>query len=141
MDNKDSNHTRIYFINPNGIAMSNQCEQHQKLYDTMNAHKFDYFGCPEINLDTTQQAVQQTLKKSTKAAFSQSSIQFGSTPISAKHFYRPGGTMWSYFKFTTADAKIVTVITVYKPCTASSTTGTTTYHQQLDLQQLETNTT
>eukprot|EP00957_Ditylum_brightwellii_P071191 5411032-Ditylum_brightwellii.AAC.1 len=128
----------------------------------MNAHNIDYFGCPQINLDTTQQAVQQTLKKITKAAFSQSSIQFGSTPIPTKHFYKPGATMylfkgdinsqkidqgsnkygrWSYFKFTTADAKIVTVITAYKPCTAASTTGATTYHQQLALQQLETNTT
>eukprot|EP00957_Ditylum_brightwellii_P173852 13235575-Ditylum_brightwellii.AAC.1 len=85
-------------------------------------------------------------------------------PLPAKHFYKPGGTMclvkgdinskkidqgskkygrWSYFKFTAADSKIVTLITAYKPCTctAVSTTGTTTYHQQLVLQQLETNTT
>ena len=59
----------------------------------MNAHGIDSFGCPEINLDTTQQTVQQTLKNITKATFSQSSIQFGSTPIPAKHFYKPGGKM------------------------------------------------
>eukprot|EP00957_Ditylum_brightwellii_P061730 4684127-Ditylum_brightwellii.AAC.1 len=59
----------------------------------MNLHNIDYFGCPEINLDTAQQTVQQTLKNITKAAFSQSSIQFGSAPIPAKHFYKPGGTM------------------------------------------------
>eukprot|EP00957_Ditylum_brightwellii_P083161 6323035-Ditylum_brightwellii.AAC.1 len=128
----------------------------------MNAHGIDSFGCPEINLDTTQQIVQQTLKNITKAAFFQSSIQVGSTPIPSKHFYKPGGTMclvksdidsqkidqgsdkygrWSYFKFTTADANIVTVITAYKPCTAAFITETTTYQQQLALQQLETNTT
>eukprot|EP00957_Ditylum_brightwellii_P133715 10195227-Ditylum_brightwellii.AAC.1 len=127
----------------------------------MNLHDVDYFGCPKINLDTTQQIVQQTLKNITKAAFSQSSIQFNSTPIPAKHFYKPGGTMclvkgdincrklnqgsdkygrWSYFKFSAANTKIVTVITAYKPCIAASTTGTTTYHQQLAIQQMETNT-
>eukprot|EP00957_Ditylum_brightwellii_P059484 4516336-Ditylum_brightwellii.AAC.1 len=142
--------------------MSNQCEQHQELCDTMNAHDTDYLGCPETNLDTTQQTVQQTLKNITKAASSQSSIQFDSTSIPARHFYKPGGTMclikgdinsqkidqgsnkysrWSYFKFTAADVNFFTVITAYKPCTAASTTGTTTYHQQLALQQLETNTT
>eukprot|EP00957_Ditylum_brightwellii_P180468 13747340-Ditylum_brightwellii.AAC.1 len=48
---------------------------------------------------------------------------------------------WSYFKFAAANAKIVTVITAYKPCIASSTTGTTTYHQQLALQQMKTSST
>eukprot|EP00957_Ditylum_brightwellii_P079165 6020697-Ditylum_brightwellii.AAC.1 len=48
-DNKDSNHTRILFINPNGIAMSKQCDQHQELCDITNLHDIDYFGCPEIN--------------------------------------------------------------------------------------------
>eukprot|EP00957_Ditylum_brightwellii_P186871 14230373-Ditylum_brightwellii.AAC.1 len=73
--------------------MSNQCEQHQELCGTMNLHDKDYSGSPEINLDTTQQSVQQTLKNITKAAFSQSSIQYGSTPMPIKHFYKPGGTM------------------------------------------------
>eukprot|EP00957_Ditylum_brightwellii_P150725 11476336-Ditylum_brightwellii.AAC.1 len=59
----------------------------------MNLYNIDSFGCPEINLDTAQQTVQQILKNITKAAFSQSSIQFGSTPIPAKHFYKPGGTI------------------------------------------------
>eukprot|EP00957_Ditylum_brightwellii_P133343 10166632-Ditylum_brightwellii.AAC.1 len=125
----------------------------------MNLHDINYLGCPDINLDTTQQTVQQTLKSITNAAFSQSSIQYGSTPISAKHFYKPGGTIcivkgdinsrkidqgydkygqWSYFKFTVANGKRVTVITAHKPCIASSTTGITTYHQQLALQQMET---
>eukprot|EP00957_Ditylum_brightwellii_P150733 11477277-Ditylum_brightwellii.AAC.1 len=129
--------------------MSNQCGEHQEVCDTMNFHDIDYLDYPEINLDTTQQTVQQILKDITKAAFSQSSIQYGSTPILAKHFYKPGGTMclvkdeinsikidqgsdkfgrWSYFKFTAANAKIVTVMTDYKPCIAPSTTGTTAYH-------------
>eukprot|EP00957_Ditylum_brightwellii_P198983 15167403-Ditylum_brightwellii.AAC.1 len=73
--------------------MSNQCKQHQELCDTMNLHDIDYLGCPEITLDATQQTVQQILKNITKAAFSQSSIQYGSTPIPAKYFYKPGGTM------------------------------------------------
>eukprot|EP00957_Ditylum_brightwellii_P008451 640780-Ditylum_brightwellii.AAC.1 len=73
--------------------MGNQCEQHQELCDTINLHDIDYVGCPEINLDTTQQTVQQTLRNITKAALSQSSIQNGSTPMPAKHFHKPRGTM------------------------------------------------
>eukprot|EP00957_Ditylum_brightwellii_P100270 7641802-Ditylum_brightwellii.AAC.1 len=108
----------------------------------MNLHDIDYLGCPEINLDATQQTVQQTLKNITKAAFSQSSIQFGSTPISAKHFYKPGGTMCivkgdiNSRKIDQGSDKYA-----YKPYIASSTTRTTTYHQELALQQIETSST
>eukprot|EP00957_Ditylum_brightwellii_P026420 1998796-Ditylum_brightwellii.AAC.1 len=73
--------------------MNNQCKQHQELCDAMKENDIDYFGCLEINLDTTQQTVQQAFKNITNAAFSQLSIQFGSTPIPANHYYKPGDTM------------------------------------------------
>eukprot|EP00957_Ditylum_brightwellii_P174103 13256227-Ditylum_brightwellii.AAC.1 len=80
----------------------------------------------------------------------------------AKHFYKPGGTLciiqgdinsrkldqgaekyshWSYVKFAACNATVIAVITVYKPCIVTKTTGITTYHQQLVLQQSETTTT
>jgi hypothetical protein len=38
-------------------------------------------------------------------------------------------------------SKIITIITAYKPCTVTTNTGTTIYHQQLALQQSKTNAT
>eukprot|EP00957_Ditylum_brightwellii_P105292 8026666-Ditylum_brightwellii.AAC.1 len=75
MSTKDVTHTKICILNPNGILMNNNCEQHQEIWDDITENNIDYFGCPEINLDTTQQCVQQTIKKITNAAFSQSSIK------------------------------------------------------------------
>eukprot|EP00957_Ditylum_brightwellii_P143991 10971777-Ditylum_brightwellii.AAC.1 len=71
------------------------------------------------------------------AAFSSLSLQLSSSPIPAKHFYKPGGTLcitqgdinsqkvdqgagkysrWSYVKFAAQNAIVTTVITAYKPC-------------------------
>eukprot|EP00957_Ditylum_brightwellii_P129179 9852790-Ditylum_brightwellii.AAC.1 len=83
---KDEIHTRICILSPNGIFMNNNCAQHQEIDDAINEHNIDYFGCPEINLDTTQQYAQQTIENITKAAFSQSLIQLSSTPIPVKHY-------------------------------------------------------
>eukprot|EP00957_Ditylum_brightwellii_P151840 11562092-Ditylum_brightwellii.AAC.1 len=90
---KEERHTMILILNPNGISMNNNCEQHQEICDAINKNNIDYFGCSEINLDTTQQYVQQTIKKITNAAFLQSSIQISNTPIPAKYYFKPGGTM------------------------------------------------
>eukprot|EP00957_Ditylum_brightwellii_P027131 2051348-Ditylum_brightwellii.AAC.1 len=73
--------------------MNNNYEQHQEICNDINEHSIDYFGYPEINLDTTQQYVQQMIKKVTKAVFSQSLIQLSSTPIPEKYYFKPGGTM------------------------------------------------
>eukprot|EP00957_Ditylum_brightwellii_P124531 9490837-Ditylum_brightwellii.AAC.1 len=96
------------------------------------------------------------LKNLTKAAFSHSSLQLSSSPIPAKHFYKPDGTMclaqckinsrkidqggnkygcWSYIEFTAAENKIITINTAYQPCKPTKGTGTTMYHQQLALKQ------
>ena len=53
MSTKDETHTRICILNLNGISMNNNCEQHQEICDAINENNIDYFGCPEINLDTT----------------------------------------------------------------------------------------
>jgi hypothetical protein len=134
MKKKDKTHTRICILNPNGISMSNNCEQHQEICNAINKQSIEYFGYPEINLDTIQQYVQQTIKKFTKAAFSQSSIQLSSTPIPAKYYFKPGGTMclaqgdinsrkldqgcnkygyWSYFRCSAMQSKMITIITAY----------------------------
>eukprot|EP00957_Ditylum_brightwellii_P001444 112865-Ditylum_brightwellii.AAC.1 len=73
--------------------MSNNCKQHQGICDAINKNNIDYFGLPKINLDTPQQYVQQTIKKITNTAFSQSSIQISSTLIPAKYYFKLGSTM------------------------------------------------
>eukprot|EP00957_Ditylum_brightwellii_P006121 463219-Ditylum_brightwellii.AAC.1 len=40
---------------------------------------------------------------------------------------------WSYMKFSALDSKTITIITAYKLCTVTSAIGTTTYQQQLAL--------
>eukprot|EP00957_Ditylum_brightwellii_P190944 14539289-Ditylum_brightwellii.AAC.1 len=121
---------RVCIINPNGISMQNQVEQFQELYNNANLHEIDYLGCPEINLNTTQQEISSSL-------------------IPAKYFYKPGDTMclaqgnihsrkvdqgcnhygrWSYMKFSAAGNKIITIITAYQPLKITMGTGTTTYH-------------
>eukprot|EP00957_Ditylum_brightwellii_P141623 10789089-Ditylum_brightwellii.AAC.1 len=72
MLSKEENQVQIYVINLDGISMSNQAEQFQELCD--NLYDIDFLGCPEINLDTTQQDVKRTLKNLTKAALSHSSM-------------------------------------------------------------------
>eukprot|EP00957_Ditylum_brightwellii_P092188 7018490-Ditylum_brightwellii.AAC.1 len=54
--------------------MQNRAEKCQELCNNANLHEIDYLGCPEINLDTTRQEI-------------------SSSPIPAKYFYKPGGTM------------------------------------------------
>eukprot|EP00957_Ditylum_brightwellii_P035505 2691564-Ditylum_brightwellii.AAC.1 len=73
--------------------MSNHAKQFQELCNNVSLHDVDFLGCPEINLDTTQQEVKRKLQSLTKAAFSHSSLQLRSSPVPAKHFYKPGGTM------------------------------------------------
>eukprot|EP00957_Ditylum_brightwellii_P069344 5264282-Ditylum_brightwellii.AAC.1 len=47
---------------------------------------------------------------------------------------------WSHFKCSATSSKLIMIITTYKLCTVTTNTGTTTYHQQLALQQSKTNT-
>ena len=43
---------------------------------------------------------------------------------------------WSYMKLSAPHAQVITIVTAYKPCKVMSATGTTAYHQQLAVQQL-----
>eukprot|EP00957_Ditylum_brightwellii_P046878 3557939-Ditylum_brightwellii.AAC.1 len=46
---------------------------------------------------------------------------------------------WSYMKFSAPHSQVIMIVTAYTLCTVTSATGTTTYHQQLTLQQLNNN--
>eukprot|EP00957_Ditylum_brightwellii_P167392 12743813-Ditylum_brightwellii.AAC.1 len=70
MKKKDETHTRFCILNPIEILMNNNCEQHQEICGAINEQNIDYFRCREINLDTTQQYVQQMINKITNAVFS-----------------------------------------------------------------------
>eukprot|EP00957_Ditylum_brightwellii_P198809 15153854-Ditylum_brightwellii.AAC.1 len=139
------------------MSTQNRGEQFQEICNNVNFHKIDYLGYPEINLDTTQQKVKRTLKNLSNVAFTHSSLQISSSPILAKHFYKPGGTLclaqgdinsrkidqgcdkygqWCYMRFLAIGNKIITIMTTYQPCRTTKSTGTTTYHQQLSLQQM-----
>eukprot|EP00957_Ditylum_brightwellii_P146247 11135651-Ditylum_brightwellii.AAC.1 len=113
MQQEDENHIRVCITNPNSISMQNHEEQFQELCDNASLHEIDYLGCPEIKLDTTQQEI-------------------SSSPMPAKYFYKPGGTMclaqgninsrkvdqgcnqyghWSYMKNSAAGNRINPIIT------------------------------
>eukprot|EP00957_Ditylum_brightwellii_P123242 9396763-Ditylum_brightwellii.AAC.1 len=73
-----------------------------------------------------------------------------------ENFYKPGGVLsicqgdfltrkitgckdhmgcWVYCKFAASDNGVITVVTAYQPYKPSKMTGTTTYHQQVDMLQ------
>eukprot|EP00957_Ditylum_brightwellii_P195995 14933669-Ditylum_brightwellii.AAC.1 len=73
--------------------MNNQTEQFQEICNSVILHAIDCIGCPEINLDTTQQPVKSTLKNSLSAAFNHALLQISCLLIPAKYFLKLGGTM------------------------------------------------
>eukprot|EP00957_Ditylum_brightwellii_P139802 10652678-Ditylum_brightwellii.AAC.1 len=93
-------------------------------------------GLIEINLNTTNHEVQKHITEETRKQLQLRSIQLTSSNIPTENFYKSGGVM-SILQgdILTKDNVVITVVTAYQPYQPSSSTGTTTYHQQVVMSQ------
>ena len=109
------------------------CKLHQEI-------QADISCCQEINLDTTQNAVQTIIYKTMQRHWQRSRLTMGSTPIAFSGQYKPGGTLimstgsitgriqetgkdpwgrWSYQTMLGHNSMVITIISTYQPVMAS----------------------
>lgn len=89
---KEPNCTRIYVQNVNGLSFDRRGGQFNDVCQVITEVQADIFGGQEHNLDTTQMQIRSTLYDTARQYWPRNRMTFGTTPITFKSNYKPGGT-------------------------------------------------
>jgi hypothetical protein len=147
--------TRLYFINLNGLNLTNKSVKFRELCEEIRRSDIHLFAAAEHNLDTNKFSVRKCLQDTARKTFAQHHIQLATSTIPAEKFYKPGGTMvmaqgdivgrikargsdtlgrWSWIQLVGKHQKLITLISAYQVCARpTNRSGTTAYHQQESL--------
>jgi exonuclease III len=90
---KESDITRIYALNLNGIALDRRGGQFDLLCKIATELQVDVLCGQELNVDTSQSVVRSILYNSAKAYWKRFRLLTGSTNMQFATWYKPGGTM------------------------------------------------
>ena len=93
---KPPNTTRAYIMNSNGIYLDQTGGDMTMLCKISQEVEADILLQYEINLDTTKPTVKFLLRKAVNSLNwhkGRPKLTVGSSPLQAKNFYKPGGTM------------------------------------------------
>jgi exonuclease III len=128
--------TRIYSQNVNGFKLDKEGGQYSTFCKIHQEIQADISCCQEINLDTTQNTVKNTMYQTTKRHWQRAGLIMGSAPIAFSGQYKPGGTLilstgaitgriqtkgtdkwgrWSFQSLIGHNGRILTVISAYQP--------------------------
>ena len=93
MDRKDTEHTQLYFINPNGILLKNNGVDLKIICEDTKKRDIDFTGLPETKLDTIPPEVKNILHNQSRKAFKHKILQATSALVVAETFHKPGGVL------------------------------------------------
>ena len=155
-ENENTNSTRFYFINPNGLSLGHQIEN---VLEQGRHIEADYYALPAIDLDTTKPWVKSRVHNHCRRMYGAGQYRavMTNSPISYHSNKKPGGVLavaigdiagrvlesgadhmgrWVYTKFSASGSKNITVICIYQPCkqnvkSAGDTTVTTQQYSLL----------
>eukprot|EP00957_Ditylum_brightwellii_P193965 14771367-Ditylum_brightwellii.AAC.1 len=80
MDRKDSDHTWLYFINPNGISLKNNGVEFKVICEDAKERDIDYTGILETKLDMMSPEDKDILHDQSRQTFEHSILQATSAP-------------------------------------------------------------
>lgn len=133
--NKEIGITRIYCQNVNGIKLETDGGQYKELCQIQQEVQADIACYQEINLDTTQYQVNQTVQTTTRQFWHRARVNLASSTITFQNQWKPGGTAiistgsitgrviatghdelgrWSYQTFQGGNRRQLTVISAYQ---------------------------
>jgi hypothetical protein len=136
---KPNDTTRLYFNNPNGLALLSSGGQFDEWMLEMKRIDADLICIAEHNIDTTSPSARRICHESVRRHFRASRLAMASSsiPSTSRTNFKPGGTMllsqgkitgriitsgvdpmgrWSFTKYAGTHNKIITVIVAYQVC-------------------------
>ena len=159
LQEKASDHTRIYAMNVNGITLDRRGGQFDTLCEIQKEVQADILCGQEHNLATDKTQVRSILYSTCRQHWRRSRVVFGATPIPFTSNYKPGGTFivsagditgrikhqesdkwgrWVSQTLQGKDSKFVTIISAYQVVSTAIVPGSITAASQQQSLLLET---
>ncbi|KAG7367974.1 endonuclease/exonuclease/phosphatase family protein [Nitzschia inconspicua] len=139
---KPPEHTRLYFVNANGLHHGALGGDFAEVCQTMSEEHIDIMGIAETHLDTRHPNLVRTCAKAARRTFTHSRICMASSRRTYNTSYKPGGTAmisngpvtgritqtnsdsmgrWCSTSYRGANGHHVTVVTAYQVCKTQPT--------------------
>jgi hypothetical protein len=93
MGPKNSDTTRIYAINVNGLSIDRRGGSFDDICRSIREMQVDIFCAQEHHLDTTQSKIRSVLYETATKHWERHRLVIGTSPITFSNVYKPGGTM------------------------------------------------
>jgi hypothetical protein len=153
------NSSRFLFGNKNGLQLSDGGEKFSLFCEEAKRVHVDHIGLAEPNIDDTWWETNDVVNRTVKRTFHHVCVDTATSPIITESLYKPGGTMsmamgnivgriierggdylgrWSFIRYAGIGHRTIMVVSAYQVCVRPTNVhGTTAFHQQQSIFQLE----